>query len=320
MKRAAIGILLCGGAVAFAAASVPAEAQEVSARDRESAGEAYDRGTAAYLSGDYSTAARWFETAHRLAPAAAALVQATRSHTRAGNPLRAATLALRLQALYPDDPAATAAAQQALSTAGDFLRVDVTCDDECTIEVDGAIMSHTSFFLDADGAHDVTAEFATGRQTLSAEGAAGETIALAFEAPEGEPVPAPVNLRTDPTPEADGGGDGIPLGVTITALVVTAGLGGVLIWSGVDTLDGVPAYEDNPTAEALADGRSREERTNWLIGSTAVAGAATLIMFIFTDFGGDDGEAATDAADGVDAEAFLDLDAEHAILGVTGHF
>ena len=76
----------------------------------------------------------------------------------------------------------------------------------------------------------------------------------------------------------------MPLFVTISALVLTAGLGGVLIWSGIDTLDGVSNYEMSPTAEGLADGRSREERTNWLIAGTSVAGAATFLLMLFTDW------------------------------------
>src|SRR5690348_3550323 len=42
-------------------------------RERQAAAEAYDQGTASYLSGDFARAAEWFETAHRLSPAAPAL-------------------------------------------------------------------------------------------------------------------------------------------------------------------------------------------------------------------------------------------------------
>ncbi|MBX3274445.1 MAG: hypothetical protein KF729_29540 [Sandaracinaceae bacterium] len=316
MARTALVVF--AGLLAGAGLARPAHAQDVSARDRQSAGEAYDRGTAAYLAEDFEGAASWFETAYRLAPAAAALVQATRAHQRAGNEQRAATLALRLQALYPDDRTARTTAQRALAAARRFLRVDVTCDGECAIEVGGAIMGHTSFFLDPGAEHRVTAEFETGRVTQTAAGAAGETVSLAFEAPapvarEPEPEPDEPRDRAAPEPpaaEPQRGGGGVPLAVTVTALVVTAGLGGVLIWSGLDALDGVGAYEANPTAEGLADGRSREERTNWLIAGTAVAAAATFVLMLFTDWGG--GEP--------DAAVTLDLGPHHAILGARGRF
>lgn len=320
MSRATLVGIACVCVAVLATA--PVRAQDVSARDRESASEAYDRGTAAYLAEDFSTAARWFETAHRLAPAAAALVQATRAHARAGNAQRAATLALRLRSLYPDNDVASRTAAQALRGASGLLRVDVSCDAECTIEVGGAIVGHTSFFL-APGEHEVVAEFETGRVRDTASGRAGDTVALSFEAP---PAPEPTDddpalVTPDPEPQPDDGGGGglggVPVAVTITSLVLTAGLGGVLVWSGVDTLDGVDAYEANPTVEGLNDGRSREERTNWLIAGTAVLGAATVILMIFTDWGGgDDGDDPETAS----ARAVIDIQPDRAILGLTGRF
>ena len=73
---------------------------------RQAAAEAYDQGTAAYLAGDYAKAAEWFETANRLSPAAPALIQAARAHSKPANLPRAATLALRLTHEYPNEPAA----------------------------------------------------------------------------------------------------------------------------------------------------------------------------------------------------------------------
>ena len=75
--------------------------------------------------------------------------------------------------------------------------------------------------------------------------------------------------------------DGLPPGVFVTGLVLTAGLGGALIWSGLDTLDGSRAYAQSPTQAALDDGRVRELRTNVLVGATAAAGAATLLIGAF---------------------------------------
>lgn len=311
-------VFLC---LVVAAVVAPAVSHaQVSARDRESAAQAYDRGTAAYLAEDYERAAQWFETANRLAPAPAALVQAVRSHSRAGNATRAATLALQLQALYADDQAASRTAASALSRAGTFLRVDVDCDRECTIEAGGAIMGHTSFFLTPGEDHEIVASFGSGSRRETVSGAAGQTLSLQFEAPE-EQQPDPVATE-GPTPTvetSDSGGGGVPLGVTIASFVVTAGLGGVLIWSGVDTLDGVPAYEADPTTAGLADGRSREERTNWLIAGTSVAGALTAILLIFTDWGSDDGSA--DAAEAeVEVEAMLEVQPMGLLVGARGSF
>lgn len=301
-----------------AAAATPAGAHaQISARDRESAAQAYDRGTSAYLAEDYGRAAQWFETANRLAPAVAALVQAVRSHGRAGNATRAATLALQLQALYGDDEAATRTAASALAQARSFVRIDVECDQECTLEVGGAIIGHRSFFLIPGEEHEVVASFAGGSRRQRVSGAAGQTLSLRFEAPEEVDNTPPAD---DPTPTVEvgaGGGGGVPLGVTIASAVVVAGLGGVLIWSGVDTLDGVPAYEADPTAAGLADGRSREERTNWLIAGTSVAGALTAILMIFTDWGTDDGSS---AEAGPEVAAMLEVQPMGLLAGARGSF
>lgn len=282
---------------------MPAGAQEISARDRQSASEAYTRGTAAYLAEDFADAGRWFETAHRLAPAAAALVQAVRSYERAGNSLRAATLALRLTALYPDDRAAQRAAESALRAAPQLVRIDVVCEG-CAVQVDGTVMEHPSFFVEPGAEHIVEAAFATGTRRETVQAAAGERRSLELEAPpppvetaeaspteEPSPPTPPEAEEPSPAVPAASGGAPVPVWVSITALVATMAAGGVLIWSGIDTLDGVPAYEMNPTAEALADGQARELRTNLLIGGTGLLAATTLLLMIFTDWGGEPADA-----------------------------
>lgn len=318
-------VVVCLLAVAIVAPAVGRA--QVSAREREAAAQAYDRGTAAHLAGNHERAAQWFETAHRLAPAAAALVQSVRSYGRSGNTMRAATLALRLQVLYPNHSAASRTMERALRHAGDFVRVDVECDEECTIEVGGSLMGHTSFFLDPGADHEVTAEFETGNRVETVSGAPGETVLLSFEAPEpqaevsGEPSgPSPV----DPTDEGDGGG--VPLAVTFTALGVTAAVGGVLIWSGIDTLDGVPAYENAATmgssdaAILLEDGRGREERTNWLIASTSVAAAVSAVFLALTDWGGGASSDGDEGGGEVEAEALLEVQRSGVLAGLRGRF
>lgn len=291
---------------------VGVEAQP-SARERQSAAEAYDRGTSAFLAEDFVAAARWFETAHRMAPAAAALIQAVRAHIRADNTTRAATLALELQEEYGDNAQAASAASEALEGADAFVRVEVDCEG-CALEVDGSLETRSTFFVQPGAEHTVVASFDTGNQTEQVSGEAGQTVQLAFEAPEAVADPDG-NGGTDGGEVSDGGGGGVPVAVSIISLVVTAGLGGVLIWSGIDTLDGVEPYEAAPTPEGLEDGRNREARTNWLIAGTSVAAAATLVLLIFTDWGGGDDDQSEPSA-----QALLDIQADRAILGLRGRF
>src|SRR5690606_27132068 len=86
---------------------------------------------------------------------------------------------------------------------------------------------------------------------------------------------------------------GLPPLVFIGGAVVTAALGGVTIWSGVDTVND-PGADAVRTACAgrgtgcalYQDGLAKETRTNVLIGATAGAGALTLAALFLTDWGG----------------------------------
>jgi hypothetical protein len=292
----ALAVALPGAALAQSAGREP------TAEERQAAAEAYDHGTRSYLARDYARAAEWFETAYRMAPASAALIQAVRAHSRAGDEVRAATLALRLQALYGGERAAARQAEQTLEReARELVRVDVRCSG-CTIELDGALADHPSFFVAAGSEHTVRATFPTGPVEQRVSGSAGETRTIELEAPprtDPEPLPdaepdAPVEpvAREQPDepidlrPAASNQG-GIHPAVMIVGTVLTVAAGGVLVWSGIDTLDGVPAYEADPTPARLSDGQMRETRTNAMIGITAGLAAATLLVAIFTDWDGD---------------------------------
>jgi tetratricopeptide (TPR) repeat protein len=64
----------------------------------------------------------------------------------------------------------------------------------------------------------------------------------------------------------------------IAAAAATVVVGGLAIWSGLDTLSKRDAYEANPTQELYDDGVNRELRTNLLIAGTAVLGAGTAAL------------------------------------------
>jgi hypothetical protein len=274
---------------------------EPSAGDRAAAGEAYDRGTAALLAHDYARAATMFETAYRLAPSAPALIQAIRAREHTGDSLRAASLALRLDALYGSDRQAARQARTTLEHArGQYLRVDVSCDATCTIENDGTVEDYTSFFVDPASPHTVRASFDTGAadaQTTS--GAAGETQSMSFARP---PEPPPAEVAVIEPPPDDGtppppppapppsGGGGVHPAVFVTLAALTVVSGGILIWSAVDMYGGVPAYMANPTMAALQDGQSRELRTDIMWGVTGAFAAASVILAIVTDWGGGSSE------------------------------
>lgn len=105
------------------------------------------------------------------------------------------------------------------------------------------------------------------------------TLLPAGKAPAPPPPPAFVATPAPPPPPAPS-----PLQskwTFIGAAAATAVAGGLALWSGLDTLSARDRYVADPTAERYQDGVSREKRTNWLIGGTAVLGAATLGLGLF---------------------------------------
>jgi hypothetical protein len=300
--------------------TVRLEAQD--ARQRQAAAEAYDKGTTAYVDQAYGEAAVWFETANRLAPAAPALMQAIRSHEKNGNSARATTLALELQSTYREDATTSEFAQGVLDkNSPSLLRVQVACDEDCKLDLDGKLQEYLTFFVSPDERHKLTATFETGSKSSSFQGAAGETKDLTFAAPPAPPV-KPISFAQE-TPSEGANESGRkplpPLGTWI-GLGVTVALGAATAISGVDALNGVKPYEDaakvwnectatmmqpgecaaqEANAKELLDkGRSRELRTNILIGATAVAAVGTgVIAFLLTDWSGS-GEKAQNARSG----------------------
>jgi tetratricopeptide (TPR) repeat protein len=285
-------------------------AQQSDARQRQAAAEAYDQGTAAYLSGDYEKAAEWFETANRMSPAAPALIQAARAHQQAGHQSRAATLALRIVTEYPNEAAAVQYAQGLLDQlAAKFVRIDVACDG-CTLDVDGTLQESQSFFVEPDQNHQITASFETGERKGVVSGSAGETKTIEITAPPPMPHP-PSPIEPPPGGANDNEPKPLPPLATFIGAGVTAALLGTAIWSRIDTNNGVDPYKSAAmtyqgcvddhngdkskctkqydTAKGkYDDGKSKETRTTVLWVATGLAGAATgVIALFFTDWSGE---------------------------------
>jgi hypothetical protein len=278
--------------------SAPARAQDVS-----SAANAFARGQKAEIAGDYEGAAELYELADSIAPAPEALRSALKARKAAGQLATAAVHAEALLERYPDDKKSSEFAKATLEEAlKRYARYHVRCvPNACNLVVDGAAVSAEDkpvhvIYLDP-GKHELRATFGT-RQTeaKATEGVLAETQSLTFEEP---PEQKPDALSAPATADSAGGDltappadlgvtsrGGLPPWVFITSAVVTAGVGGVTIWSGLDTLDAHKSYEGNETRRAYNDGKDKEKRTNWLIGGTAVAGAATIVIAAFTNWKG----------------------------------
>jgi len=321
-----------GNALAQDVSSEPTPAQV------RTAAEAFDKGREAYKSEDYVEAAEQFERADGNAPSAAALELAVRSRDKAGELDRAATLVSLGLRHYPDD-------QNLRKLAGDLLKrasatlfqLTANCDQPCDLTVGGKLVHGApesqrliylqpgNFTLRAGWSDNRSAS----RQVQAEAGGKGE---VSFTAPENtaaqnmakepsEPAPAPVA----PSPaERDTGANKKSSGWSPTVFYLGAGatvvLGGITVWSGIDTVnnpgrDKVKAACSAGAADCQSlydQGHSKQTRTNVLIGVTSAVGVATILVGVLaTDWGGhkrDSASAAQMVKPRVDVAPWASLD------------
>ncbi len=299
--------------------SAPLLAQQgPSAEDVKAAGEEFDAGRKAFKSNEYAEAAEHFEAADRRVPSDKALELAIRGRQKAGQLDRAATLATLGLERHPSSKALKKIADPILRAAGlDLHKLSVHCDVGCELIVDtklvhGAAATERTVWLNP-GDYTVYAGWTLGRTeqkpVTATKGGSGEVSFKQppepVEAAPAAPVPvatvaatsAPPPAAADQGPAAEHGGWS-PVVFWIGA-GLTAALGGVTVWSGIDT-------QNNPGQEAVRegcvgqgeacplyqDGRDRQNRTNILLGATAGVGIATIVIgAVATDWSGKKGSA-----------------------------
>lgn len=297
MRRAVLALALTLCAPAVLAQTPP---------DVASAAAAFQEGQRAQLARDYARAAEMFELADGSAPSAAALRSAVRNHQAANHPARAATLALRMQTRDAGDPQSVALAAETLAALTPRLaRISLRCNPSCALLVDGAAVS-----TGAQASHEVFAE--PGEHALEASwgpartrrapvtAVAGAQVTLILDAPPEAPPPADPPPAPAPTPVVVVAAPPVvappppppasrrPLSPAVfwSVLGATAVSGGVLIWSGVDTLGARDRYVAAPSERAYLDGVGLQTRTNALIATTATLAAAAALTAVFTEWSG----------------------------------
>jgi len=298
------------------ASAAPPDADRLKA-----AAEEFDNGRRAYKVKDFENAAAYFESADRDAPSPEALRSAIRARKEAGQVSRAATLAALALARYPADKAIGDYAHQVLTESERQLhRLNVACSPECSLVVDSKVMpfpDSTSAVIYLDpGAHAVSASWSGNRHKSSdVTAVAGTSTKISFAAPSldkapvvtPDPVGASATTPPEPTAPPPEGGDqgpeaqkksGLPPAVFLVGAGVTAVLGGITIWSGIDTTNnpgkekvqtdckGFTSIDDCPTYQL---GLDHERRTNILIATTSVVGVTTAVIgLFFTSWGSDE--------------------------------
>lgn len=282
------------------------ETSEPTPAQVRTAAEAFDRGREAYKTEDYVEAAEQFESADANAPSAAALELAIRARDKAGQLDRAATLAALALTRHPDDPNIQKIAPPIVERArAELFALDLKCDEACDVTVAGKIApgrratDRTVFLI--SGTYAVRAGWSGDRSlSKSVEAIKGEAGTVEFRAPEvvvaPPPVVAPVVTQPKPAEEDQQEKSGkLPPTVFWVGAGLTAVLGGVTVWSGVDT-------KNNPGADRVREacnsgssecdslyhqGLDKQHRTNVLLGVTGGVGIATAVLgAFFTDWGG----------------------------------
>ncbi len=289
-NRVAFGLSawLVGAAAATALMAAPVaavadEAPAVDAKAKKEAGKLFREGERAFKKHDYEKAANAFETANALAPHPAALYNAAKSWQLAGELVRSANLCSRYLRDAPENEKRRPKALKLIADLTPKLgRIEIQAGDGEELKIDGATPELDVTFVSA-GDHLVTAEFDGEIVERKVELVAGSLVTVKLEQPLPEPPDEeePDDEDKKPVAPPPAPPEGWSPGIFWTGAGLTAALGAVSIWSGLDTNDARSAFDENPTREGLDDGRGKQKRTNILLATTALVGVGTGAVGIF---------------------------------------
>jgi hypothetical protein len=278
------------GSALFALAVTACLGSAAARADVSSAARAFSEGQAAQLAGKLERAADAFELAYSIQPSKEALRSAARMRLQVGHQARAANHAVLLLTQYGDDPPSAALAQEILQqTESSLCRLAVTCEAPgCSLSTDGRALSMSAaeahVVYVAPGEMELVLSFGTESVTREIQAQAGARIDLRVAAPPPSPLAKASAVETKakaPRQTKATGARGWPRMVVYAGAGLTAALGGVTLWSGLDTQSAHDDYVKAPTKEGWDDGRDKQLRTNILLGATAAAALATAAIAVF---------------------------------------
>ena len=275
-----------------------ASASPPSAERIRSAAAEYDAGRRAFMENKYEEAAIHFENAFHDAPRAEALRNAIRARKDAKQFARAATLAALAERIYADDTTTMVVVHDTLSDAMPKLeRVSLECSPKCGVAADGRVVSLDDvtrfvFFLDP-GPHDVVVSWEGDRtKQIKVDAKAAGHLEWKLEAPvaivTAPPVVVPPPIQ--PTPREEPAAHTKPFGPVIFFIGagLTVAAGALTIVSGIDTVNspGSSAVQQDCAGQGEScpeyqSGRSKQLRTNILLGATIGLGALTIVDGLF---------------------------------------
>ncbi len=292
----------------------------------------YEEGSRAFKARQFEQAASHFEAAFAAVPKALVLRRAIRARDAAQQSERAATLAALAVARYSTDADTENLAREVLAkVAGTLTKIAVRCTAPCLLAVNDAVVvggidAHHTLYV-KPGHVNLRVSFASGGEAVHGlDARVGEPIELELspvEEPALAPTPtatplasapaprsedfivpeppvatarAPLTVEVSRVPDAVASEGGAPWfrgrGLFFTALGATAALGGVTVWSGLDTLQNpgkdvvrLACVGQGVDCPEYKLGVQKQSRTNILIGATAGVGVATLLIgAVLTEF------------------------------------
>jgi hypothetical protein len=317
MSRSAVATAL---AALVLLAAAPALADKVpDAAQVRAAAEHFDAGASAFKARSFEDAASHFEAADAAVPTAKTLRAAIRARNEAGQGSRAATLAAQALERYPGDEATVKLAKDTIAQVEPLVQtLKISCASPCVLafgthSVPGEANTRWTVYLDPGKVTFAASFFGGASAQHEVNAVAGASRELRFEpqeAPSKKPAtpavvtPAPVKsaapekgelppAEPPETPPDQPPSKGLHPAFFFAGLAATAGVGGVTIWSAVDTATNPgPDYVKQVCAgqgESCPEyqtGRSKQLRTNILIGATAGTAAVSLVLAIFTNWHG----------------------------------
>jgi tetratricopeptide (TPR) repeat protein len=279
MRRSAA--LSLAVSLAFLGAA-PARADDPNAARHKEAAQRFAEGEAAFRVEDYRRAAEAFDAAYVLGPHYDVLWNAARAWERAGEAPRAANRYAKYLDEAPPDARDRGRASVALTQLGKRLgRLELNVPSDAEVQVDGQRASERVVYV-TPGSHAIRIETAGHAEDVDVRVGAGAAFSVTPKRVSSA-APADASPATPATPPA------APRGGTKrwSPLVVYGGgalallAGGFAVWSGIDTLDALDAFDRDPSQSNLDAGRGKQLRTNIAIGATAVLALATAACAVY---------------------------------------
>ncbi len=264
---------------------------EPDASAKKEAAQKFRAAEKAFKRHDYEAAAQGFEAAYEIAPHPAALFNAATAHQKAGRLSRAANLCARYLRDAPDtDPRRDKANALIGELTPKLGRVKIQASGASEVALDGTRPDLEITYVDP-GDHVVTGSFGDKGAKREISVVAGSLVRVVLEPPRPDKGSGLVEEGSDGDPDLDArdarrddaAEKNKPLSPTwfYVGTGATILLGGITVWSGLDTNKARDAFDQNPTPDGLDSGRSKQTRTNVLLGATAVAAVATGTIGVF---------------------------------------